>query len=494
MIIRIPCSVKMTERLLNFSNNDIDEDCPSIRMEIVHDKTNPKGTSFSKEALEDAKETLYDKPILAYIKYDENGEPIDFSEHDITVVSKVIDGKVKYELKYIEQPIGTFSRNFDINFEKNEENGKEYLVATGTIWKRYCKDAYELLQDSDKSISMEIDIIESEKDKDTGVLNIEKFKFLGVTMLGDEYLPGIDGANATINFSKVSNEEELLKFFNGNKQNEKGENQQMEGKKGNYSLSLDAILNEVNKQLSERLVEKQYSWGEKYMAREFYFRDIIPQDNIVIVESDRYTTYGLPYTMNGDVPTLDFDNKKEYVYEWREKNMNDSMSFSLDEVKEMTLYGEIDRVNEVANTIIQKANEDLNQVNEDLNKANTTIFAKDTEIEDLKQENISLKGEIDTYKLEKEQKEKEQYEKDVEDAIAKFSFADDEVSNMKEQCLNREFDIETLNCKLFALYGKKAYEAMEQKKNEQEPQDGIGIGAQAQEPKKHIPYNGIFED
>ena len=54
--------------------------------------------------------------------------------------------------------------------------------------------------------------------------------------------------------------------------------------------------------------------------------------------------------MNGDVPTLDFDNKKEYVYEWREKNMNDSMSFSLDEVKEMTLYGEIDRVNEVANT------------------------------------------------------------------------------------------------------------------------------------------------
>ena len=183
MIIRIPCSMTLEENFLNFSEDN--EANPNVKMQILHEGVNPKGTSFTKEAIEAAKATIYDKPILAYVKYDENGEPLDFGEHEMILVPKVVNGRRSYEIKYIEQPIGTFSQNFDLSYEKGE-NGKEYLTATGTIWNRYCKDAYNLLKEGDKSVSMEINILESEKDKYSGVLNISKFEFLGVTILGDD--------------------------------------------------------------------------------------------------------------------------------------------------------------------------------------------------------------------------------------------------------------------------------------------------------------------
>lgn len=494
MIIRIPCSIKFSENFLNFSNDDSNEQNPSVKMEIMHEGLNPKGTSFTKEAIDNAKESLYDKPILAYVKYDENGEPLDFGEHEMIIVSKVVDGKKTYELKYIEQPIGTFSRNFDIEYQKSE-NGKEYLVATGTIWKRYCKDAYNLLQESDKSVSMEIEILSSEKDNKTGVLNISSFNFLGVTILGDEYEPGIDGANATLDFTRIKSQEELLNYLNDIEQmNAKGDNS-MDENKMNFSLSLDELSRQIGEQLSQRKIEKEYSWGEKYTTREFYYKDIVPDDSMVIVSDYGYKHYGIPYTISNDALSLAFDDKKEYVREWREKKADESATFSLDDerVKEMTYGAEIERVNARANEVITEAKSDLT-------KANETIFAKDgeitelnTKVDTLTNEVGELKGKLEEYAIKEAEALKAQREADVEKAIEKFSFTEEETSEMKEQCLNGEFDVEELNNKLFALYGKKEFEKMSAKKPTKEPEvDGVNIVVEDTEPK-HQPYNGYFE-
>lgn len=486
MIIRIPCSMTLEENFLNFSEDN--EANPNVKMQIIHEGVNPKGTSFTKEAIEAAKATIYDKPILAYVKYDENGEPLDFGEHEMILVPKVVNGRRSYEIKYIEQPIGTFSQNFELSYEKGE-NGKEYLTATGTIWNRYCKDAYNLLKESDKSVSMEINILESEKDKYSGVLNISKFEFLGVTILGDDYAPGIDGANATLEFARIKTEKDLINFLNNIEQNVKGDESMDNTNK--YSLSNRSMALQIREQLSNRLIEKQYSWGETYQTREFYYVDTIPDDSVVVVQgNDGYKYYGVPYSVNEDTLTLDFDNRKEYISEWREKKVDESANFALDEedakeMAELTFNAEVEKVGQEAKTVVdtfkndlEKANEELTQTKEELTKANETVFSLGEELKELKEKEA--------------QAEKEKFVEEVEGVLAKFSFDEEETKEMKEQCLNGEFDVEELSNKLFALYGKKAYENM-QNKQPKEPDQEPSL----QMPVKgdtHIPYGGIFEN
>ena len=486
MIIRIPCSMTLEENFLNFSEDS--EANPNVKMQIIHEGVNPKGTSFTKEAIEAAKATIYDKPILAYVKYDENGEPLDFGEHEMILVPKVVNGRRTYEIKYIEQPIGTFSQNFDLSYEKGE-NGKEYLTATGTIWNRYCKDAYNLLKESDKSVSMEINILESEKDKYSGVLNISKFEFLGVTILGDDYAPGIDGANATLEFARIKTEKDLINFLNNIEQNVKGDKSMDNTNK--YSLSNRSMALQIREQLSNRLIEKQYSWGETYQTREFYYVDTIPDDSVVVVQgNDGYKYYGVPYSVNEDTLTLDFDNRKEYISEWREKKVDESANFALDEedakeMAELTFNAEVEKVGQEAKTVVdtfkndlEKVNEELTQTKEELTKANETVFSLGEEVKELKAKEA--------------QAEKEKFEEEVEGVLAKFSFDEEETKEMKEQCLNGEFDVEELSNKLFALYGKKAYENMQNKQpKEPDPEPSLQMPVKGD---THVPYGGIFEN
>lgn len=486
MIIRIPCSMTLEENFLNFSEDS--EANPNVKMQIIHEGVNPKGTSFTKEAIEAAKATIYDKPILAYVKYDENGEPLDFGEHEMILVPKVVNGRRTYEIKYIEQPIGTFSQNFDLSYEKGE-NGKEYLTATGTIWNRYCKDAYNLLKESDKSVSMEINILESEKDKYSGVLNISKFEFLGVTILGDDYAPGIDGANATLEFARIKTEKDLINFLNNIEQNVKGDKSMDNTNK--YSLSNRSMALQIREQLSNRLIEKQYSWGETYQTREFYYVDTIPDDSVVVVqENDGYKYYGVPYSVKEDTLTLDFDNRKEYISEWREKKVDESANFALDEedakeMAELTFNAEVEKVGQEAKTVVdtfkndlEKVNEELTQTKEELTKANETVFSLGEEVKELKAKEA--------------QAEKEKFEEEVEGVLAKFSFDEEETKEMKEQCLNGEFDVEELSNKLFALYGKKAYENMQNKQpKEPDPEPSLQMPVKGD---THVPYGGIFEN
>ena len=46
----------LEENFLNFSENN--ESNPSVKMQILHEGVNPKGTSFSKEAIEEANKLL----------------------------------------------------------------------------------------------------------------------------------------------------------------------------------------------------------------------------------------------------------------------------------------------------------------------------------------------------------------------------------------------------------------------------------------------------
>lgn len=92
--------------------------------------------------------------------------------------------------------------------------------------------------------------------------------------------------------------------------------------KENDLLSIEEIDTSINSQLKNKMVEVEDPyWGGKYTAREYYLRTILPEEKIAILEDNiNYCNYyGVPYSIDGDDVFLDYENRKSYIEEWREK-------------------------------------------------------------------------------------------------------------------------------------------------------------------------------
>ena len=186
--------------------NESQDGLIKCRVVIMNEGKNRNGSSFSKESMIDAEESLKNRPLVAYIKRDDNGDAVDFGSHEI--ITKLIKTSEGYDLKffYLETPIGIFPESCNIRYE--EINGENHMVADAYIWEGYCNEALDLLYDNDgsKDVSMEISLIDSEFNEE-GILDIKKFRFNAVTLLGDDVIQGMNG-NCNISvFSKTDYDE-----------------------------------------------------------------------------------------------------------------------------------------------------------------------------------------------------------------------------------------------------------------------------------------------
>ena len=194
-------------KAINFEISDfefckfLDEDTALTKVKVCSSGDNAHGFPFTAETLKEAAEaSLKGKPIVA--KFNERRQ--DFEGH-----SK------------LEVPIGYFVEHQDFVFE--EEDGKVSLFAYAILWKTYAPREYALFvrkkeigADPIKGVSMEIKPLEwGEEGSWEGNFNkkeIKKFRFKGVTLLGDSYTPASPGANAQmISFTKLKNRTE--KYF-----------------------------------------------------------------------------------------------------------------------------------------------------------------------------------------------------------------------------------------------------------------------------------------
>lgn len=293
-VVSIPCGFE------TFSNEEDDRKL-NVKLKILHEGKNLNKTKFNLSTINEAESTLSDIPILGYIKYDEEQNVVDFDEHNM--ITKVVkdDNGYSIEYKFLERPLGVIPNNTEITY--TEEDGKTYLNCTGLIWKHYSNSAYQLLTESkSKSVSMEIAVEDGEVDKADGYYNIKKFSFLGITILGDDVAPGIEGAsiNTYSNFSKYKKAiydicKEMYSF--------KGKEENVLDKKKNDLLSIEEIDTSINSQLKNKMVEVEDPyWGGKYTAREYYLRTILPEEKIAILEDNiNYCNYyGVPYSIDGD--------------------------------------------------------------------------------------------------------------------------------------------------------------------------------------------------
>jgi hypothetical protein len=86
-------------------------------------------------------------------------------------------------------------------------------------------------------------------------------------------------------------------------------------------------MSAVYKALDERKVTKTDYYGDSYLTNEFYYCDL-KENMIIAIDYTWSSYYGLPYSVNGDTITIDYDNKVEYLPDWRVKESG-STEFTL---------------------------------------------------------------------------------------------------------------------------------------------------------------------
>lgn len=153
---------------------------------IVSEGGNVNQTWFSEPSILDASNTLPNKPIVCQF----NSMVGDFDSH----AKNDYDKEIRKVAGVIPSPS---------NAEMVDCLGKRFLKCRVVFWKYYYPEITELLANNtldgtDTKISMEIMVEESHTREDNGFLEIDKFRFMGISLLGKNIQCGITGANVKI--------------------------------------------------------------------------------------------------------------------------------------------------------------------------------------------------------------------------------------------------------------------------------------------------------
>lgn len=177
----------------------------AVKLKSCHTGKNRNKSGITDDNMNKYKHTFKGRPILGAIYKTDTGE-YEFRAHDMAIVD---DGE---DIEYIEQPIGVISQIEEPYLEFDEEEDKNYLMVSGTIFSDYSKAAEILERRRTCKCSVEIAVEELSYNCDEDYLSIDKFRFSGVTILGyeqdgvTEIQEGMKGSKITIDdFSEKKN-------------------------------------------------------------------------------------------------------------------------------------------------------------------------------------------------------------------------------------------------------------------------------------------------
>ena len=171
--------------LFSQSTEPISSNLVPVKLTLLHDDLNRNSSNISMDAIKMAEPSLKNKPILAYIRKDENGE-FDFAGHEIEIT--LSDDGVK--TTYLERPVGIIPESTKVEYISKD--GKIYTTCTGYIYKDYSNETLELIEKTNgKCVSVELSVEDGHIDMDS-IFHITKFDYLGVTILSDDVTPGMD--------------------------------------------------------------------------------------------------------------------------------------------------------------------------------------------------------------------------------------------------------------------------------------------------------------
>ena len=330
-----------------------------ITVDVMNVGENYNGSYFSKEVIEENIDSIKNTPILGYIEYDKYTRENDFKGHEY-VLTRTENG---VENKYIGAAFGIVPESCSPRFiTKTTDSGREVetLQVDALMWEKFSDATGILKRDSEKAQSIELAVnsIDGYDDENDGLFHFTAFKFYGCTILGSGTLPAMENANVKINdvnFSMDDFSENIRSELNDkftvfaklmNEQNVQGGVRNMP-----EDIKEDKTIEDVETDFSEDAVDdvddvadddaKPASDFANTMMQQFedishivasqetvkdYWGDDVPRyyavdvqdDEVIVVDAgDSYHYYGIPYTMDGDKPVLDFARRtrKKVRYE-----------------------------------------------------------------------------------------------------------------------------------------------------------------------------------
>lgn len=179
--------------------DNITDGLMTVKLKSCHTGKNRNKSGISDETMELYKDSFKGRPILGAIYKTDTGE-YEFRAHDMEIVSEGDN----VEINYIEQPIGVVSQTTTPYLEYDEDAKKNYLMVEGTIFADYSKAAEILERRRTCKCSVEIAVEEMSYNCSEDYLSIDKFHFIGVTILGyqqdgtTEIQEGMAGSKITI--------------------------------------------------------------------------------------------------------------------------------------------------------------------------------------------------------------------------------------------------------------------------------------------------------
>lgn len=230
------------------STDNISDGLMTVKLKSCHTGKNRNKSGISDETMELYKNSFKGRPILGAIYKTDTGE-YEFRAHDIELVES--DNGI--EIHYVEQPIGVISQTATPYLEFDENQQKNYLMVEGTIFADYSKAAEILERRKTCKCSVEIAVEEMSYNCIEDYLSIDKFHFIGVTILGyeqdgiTEIQEGMVGSQITIDdfsekrnsYFSVNHQDKLIEVldklnvtlsnFNNKSQTKEGGDEEMDG-------------------------------------------------------------------------------------------------------------------------------------------------------------------------------------------------------------------------------------------------------------------------
>lgn len=157
---------------------------------------NRNNSHFTREAIINAKDSCYNKPILA--AYDAQRDIILAHEDaGIKYDSDVDQYYYDYTGKNCEIPVGIIPESAKVEIVEDPTDGLTWLVFSGLIWINYSYPVVKkILKERGSKISVEVEVNQYHMVNE--VEYIDSFTLIGCTILGSSYTTGIQNARLTI--------------------------------------------------------------------------------------------------------------------------------------------------------------------------------------------------------------------------------------------------------------------------------------------------------
>ena len=427
---KVPCDMSA------YSMENEDGNLMKVKIVVMHEKKNRNRTSFSMEAIEKAKESIKNVPILAYILRDTEGNVSDFDEHNMEMRLKDSKDGFEIETYYQEKPVGVIPESCNPRYE--EINGVNHLVVDGYIWKSYSNGADKIIKSSDsKGLSMEIEVLDGNYIEEDDVYDITDFRFLGVTCLGDHIEQGMNG---TASISKYS-------------------------ASANYKKALEDIYKEIY-----NLERKEGSTMEEVKIEEVVVEET---ETVEEVTEDVITEEVAEETVEENIEEIQEEVIEEEITETIEETVveDTAVEEEVEVANEFSLEcfaSILDEVPETLEEVVEKISDRFKALNIELQYANAQI------------------EELAKFKAEKDL---EVLKINVEEIADKFAL-DMDLTELKEKVYSNEITLEGFEKELKVLFAEKVLEnAKFSKEIKEEP---AKVTVTSHEEEKSI-YGGLFE-